>query len=52
MVKVNRKSGMEVSANVGQEDETWKIVVIGISLLILVIEIIAYIWMRKRNRTL
>ena len=52
VVKVNRKSGMEVSANVGQEDETWKIVVIGISLLILVIEIIAYIWMRKRNRTL
>lgn len=52
VVKVNRKSGMEVSANVGQEDETWKIVVIGISLLILVIEIIAYIWMRKHNRTL
>lgn len=52
VVKVNRKSGMEVSANVGQKDETWKIVVIGISLLILVIEIIAYIWMRKRNRTL
>ena len=52
VVKVNRKSGMEVSANVGQKDETWKIVVIGISLLILVIEIIAYIWMRKHNRTL
>ena len=52
VVKVNRKSGMEVSANVGQEDETWKIVVIGISLLILGIEIIAYIWMRKHNRTL
>ena len=52
VVKVNRKSGMEVSANVGQEDETWKIVVIGISLLILVIEVIAYIWMRKHNRTL
>ncbi len=52
VVKVNRKSGMEVSANVGQTDETWKIVVIGISLLILVIEIIAYIWMRKHNRTL
>lgn len=52
VVKVNRKSGIEVSANVGQEDETWKIVVIGISLLILVIEIIAYIWMRKHNRTL
>ena len=52
VVKVNRKTGMEVSANVGQEDETWKIVVIGISLLILVIEIIAYIWMRKHNRTL
>lgn len=52
VVKVNRKSGMEVSANVGEEDETWKIVVIGISLLILVIEIIAYIWMRKHNRTL
>ena len=52
VVKVNRKSGMEVSANVGQTDETWKIVVIGISLLILIIEIIAYIWMRKHNRTL
>ena len=52
VVKVNRKTGMEVSANVGQEDETWKIVVIGISLLILVIEVIAYIWMRKHNRTL
>ena len=52
VVKVNRKSGMEVSANVGQKDETWKIVVIGISFLILVIEIIAYIWMRKHNRTL
>ncbi len=52
VVKVNRKSGMEVSANVGQKDETWKIVVIGISLLILVIESIAYIWMRKHNRTL
>lgn len=52
VVKVNRKSGMEVSANVGQKGETWKIVVIGISLLILVIEIIAYIWMRKHNRTL
>ena len=51
VVKVNRKSGMEVSANVGQKDESWKIVVIGISLLILVIEIIAYIWMRKHNRT-
>ncbi len=52
VIKVNRKSSTEVSANVGQEDETWKIVVIGISLLILVIEIIAYIWMRKHNRTL
>ena len=52
VIKVNRKSSAEVSANVGQEDETWKIVVIGISLLILVIEIIAYIWMRKHNRTL
>ena len=52
VIKVNRKSGMEVSANVGQKDETWKIVVIGISLLILIIEIIAYVWMRKHSRTL
>ena len=52
VIKVNRKAGLEVFANLEQEDETWKIVVIGISLLILIVEIIAYVWMRKHSRTL
>ena len=52
IIKVNRKSGLEASASVIKANEDWKIVVIGISLLILVIEIIAYIWMRKHFRTL
>ena len=52
IIKVNRKSGLEASANVVKLNEDWKIVVIGVSLLILVIEIIAYIWMRKHFKTL
>ena len=52
VIKVNRKAGLEVFANLDKEDETWKIVVIGISLLILIVEIIAYVWMRKHSRTL
>lgn len=52
IIKVNRKSGIEASANVVMLNEDWKIVVIGISLLILIVEIIAYIWMRKHGRTL
>ena len=50
IIKVNRKSGIEASANVVMLNEDWKIVVIGISLLILVVEIIAYIWMRKHSK--
>lgn len=52
IIKVNRKSGIETSGNVIKMNEDWKIVVIGISLLILVVEIIAYIWMRKHFKTL
>lgn len=52
IIKVNRKSGIEASANVVMLNEDWKIVVIGISLLILIVEIIAYIWMRNHSRTL
>ena len=52
IIKVNRKSGIETSGNVIKMNEDWKIVVIGISLLILVVEIIAYIWMRKHSITL
>ena len=52
IIKVNRKSGIEASANVIKLNEDWKIVVIGVSLLILVVEIIAYIWMRKHFKTL
>ena len=52
IIKVNRKSGIETSGNVIKMNEDWKIVVIGISLLILVVEIIVYIWMRKHFRTL
>ena len=52
IIKVNRKSRLEASANVVKLNEDWKIVVIGVSLLILVIEIIAYIWMRKHFKTL
>ena len=52
VIKVKRKSSLEASAEVIKEDETWKIVVIGISLLILVTEIIAYILMRKHSKTL
>lgn len=52
IIKVNRKSGIEASANVVKLNEDWKIVVIGVSLLILVVEIIAYIWMRKHFKTL
>ena len=52
IIKVNRKSGIEASANVVMLNEDWKIVVIGISLLILVVEIIAYIWMRKHSKKL
>ena len=52
IIKVNRKSGLEASANVIKLNEDWKIIVIGISLLFLIVEIVAYIWMRKHSRTL
>lgn len=52
IIKVNKKSGTATSANVVKINEDWKIVVIGVSLLILIVEIIAYIWMRKHTKTL
>lgn len=52
IIKVNKKLGMEASANAVKLNEDWKIVVIGISILILIVEGIAYIWMRKHSRSL
>lgn len=50
VIKVNRQAAMQTSAEVVKMDETWKIVVLIIELLILVGEVILYIYLRKKRK--
>ena len=52
VIKVNRQAAMQTSAEVVKMDETWKIVVLIIELLILVGEVILYIYLRKKRKML
>ena len=49
-IKVKRESSMQASAEVVKVDETWKIIIIAVGLIILIGEIIAYIYLKKKKK--
>ena len=49
-IKVNKKESIQTSAEVVKMDETWKMVTIGILILILIAEIGIYIILKKKRK--
>lgn len=50
IIKVNRQSALQTSAEVVKVNENWKIVVLVIELLVLIGEIVLYVYLKKKRK--